>query len=215
MFVGHYGVSFAIKGANKSASLPLLFVAVQLVDVLWAIFVMCGIEKVRIVPGITATNPLDLYYMPYTHSVVGALGWSAVAFIGYKLARPNTGHIALLLGVAVFSHWLLDLIVHRPDLPLFDDTLKMGFGVWNYPILAFALETGILFAGVMIYLRSSKSVSVAGKYGVIAFAMVLLALQAVVFFGAPPTSPMAAALTALLSYVVLAAIAYWLERKRA
>ena len=215
MFVGHYGVSFAIKGANKSVPLWLLFVAVQLVDVLWAIFVMIGIEKVRITPGITATNPLDLYYMPYTHSLVGALFWSAVAFIGYKIARRKAGYIALLLAVAVFSHWLLDLIVHRPDLPLYDDTLKMGLGVWNYPAPAFALEIAVLFAGVVIYLRSSKAVSVAGRYGVMAFAILLIFLQAVVFFGAPPTSPLAAALTALLSYIVLAAIAYWLERKRA
>lgn len=215
MFVGHYGVSFAIKGANKSISLALLFLAVQLVDVLWAIFVMLGVEKVRITPGITATNPLDLYYMPYTHSLVGALFWSAVAFIGYKLARSRAGNAALLLAAAVFSHWILDFIVHRPDLPLYDDTLKMGLGVWNYPALAFALETTVLFAGVVIYLRSTRAVSVAGKYAVVAFAILLLLLQAVVFFGAPPTSPLSAALTALLSYVVLAAIAFWLERKRA
>jgi hypothetical protein len=214
MFVGHYGVSFAIKGANKSISLWLLFVAVQLVDVLWAIFVLIGVEKVRIIPGITATNPLDLYYMPYTHSLVGAFFWSAVAFVGYKLARRNTGYAALLVAAAVLSHWALDLIVHRPDLPLYDDTLKMGFGVWNYPAVAFGLEAIILIAGILIYLSSSKPRSVVGKYGIPAFAILLLVLQSVVFFGAPPTSPTAAALTALLSYVVLAAIAFWLERKR-
>lgn len=214
MFVGHYGVSFAIKGANKSVPLWLLFVAVQLVDVLWAIFVMMGFEKVRITPGITATNPLDLYYMPYTHSLVAAFFWSAVAFVGYRLARRNAGYAALLIAAAVFSHWVLDLIVHRPDLPLFDDTFKMGFGVWNYPALALGLEAGILFAGILIYLSRTKAVSVVGKYGIPVFAIILLSLQAVVFFGAPPTSPLSAALTALFSYVVLAAIAYWLERKR-
>jgi hypothetical protein len=214
MFVGHYGVSFAIKGAHKRIPLWLLFVAVQLVDVLWAIFVMMGIEKVRITPGITATNPLDLYYMPYTHSLVAAFFWSAIAFVGYKLSRDNTRNAAFLVAGAVFSHWLLDLIVHRPDLPLYDNSFKMGFGVWNYPVLAFSLEAAVLLAGILIYVRSSRAISVAGKYGPPAFAIILLFLQAVVFFGAPPTSPLAAALTALFSYVLLAAIAYWLERKR-
>src|SRR4030095_8077964 len=150
MFVGHYGVSFAIKGANRGIPLGLLFVAVQLVDVLWAIFVMLGVEKVRITPVITATNPLDLYYMPYTHSLVAALLWSVAAFIGYRFARGNVGHAALLLAIAVFSHWVLDFIVHRPDLPLYDDTLKMGLGVWNYPAFAFGLEAAVLIAGIVV-----------------------------------------------------------------
>jgi hypothetical protein len=85
MFVGHYGVSFLAKGAEKSIPLWTLFIAVQLVDILWAIFVFVGIEKVRIVPGITATNPLDLYYMPYTHSLLGAFLWAIFAFLFYNL----------------------------------------------------------------------------------------------------------------------------------
>src|SRR4029453_11310571 len=214
MFVGHYGVSFAIKGANRGIPLWLLFVAVQFVDVLWAIFVMAGVEKVRITPGITATNPLDLYYMPYTHSLVAAVFWSIAAFVGYRLARGNARNAALLLAIAVFSHWVLDFIVHRPDLPLYDDTLKMGLGVWNYPAMAFTLEAAVLVAGIVIYLRSSKAVSVAGKYGPPVFAIVLLLLQVMVFFGAPPASPLAAALTALLSYIILSAIAFWLNKKR-
>src|SRR5687768_12407655 len=125
MFVGHYGVSFAIKSLDKRIPLWLLFVAVQLVDVLWAIFVLTGIEKVRITPGITATNPLDLYYMPYTHSLVAGLFWSGVGFIGYKVARKGASYAALFVALAVFSHWVLDLIVHRADLPLYDDAYKL------------------------------------------------------------------------------------------
>jgi hypothetical protein len=91
MFVGHYGPSFAAKALKKSIPLWILFVAVQLVDVLWSIFVLLGIEKVRIVPGITATNPLDLYYMPYTHSRVGSLFWAIAAAIVYRIfsREPN------------------------------------------------------------------------------------------------------------------------------
>jgi len=214
MFVGHYGVSFAFKSLEKPLPLWLLFIAVQFVDVLWAVFVPLGIEKVRITPGITASNPLDLYYMPYSHSLVAALLWSGAGFVGYKLTRRRATYAAFLLSGAVFSHWVLDLIVHRPDLPLYDDTYKMGFGVWNYPALAFALEGSLLFGGMLLYLRSTSAVSRLGKFGMPVFSIVLLAVQAVVFFGAPPSSPSAAALTAILSYVVFAAVVYWLEKKR-
>ncbi|HSE67523.1 MAG TPA: hypothetical protein VLB12_11080, partial [Gemmatimonadales bacterium] len=122
MFVGHYGVSFAAKRFAPTVSLATLFIAVQLLDVGWSLFVLLGIEKVRIVPGITATNPLDLYYMPYTHSLVAAVGWSVVAFLIYRfLASGSTTGSAVVVAAAVFSHWVLDFLVHRPDLPLFDD----------------------------------------------------------------------------------------------
>ena len=214
MFVGHYGVSLAFKSLEKPLPLWLLFIAVQFVDVLWAVFVFLGIEKVRITPGITASNPLDLYYLPYSHSLLAALIWSALAFVGYKIVSRRVAYAAFLLSAAVFSHWVLDVIVHRPDLPLYDDTYKMGFGLWNYPILALALEASLLFGGMILYLRSSSALSALGRFGMPVFGIVLLAIQAMVFFGSPPSSTMAAALTAFLSYVVFAALAYWLEKKR-
>jgi hypothetical protein len=112
MFVEHYGVAFAVKTERNKIPLWILFVAVQLLDFLWAPFVLLRIEKVRFVPGITATNALDLYYMPYTHSLISALFWSAVAFVIYKIGWRNiaSNSLALLVGFAVFSHWLLDLI---------------------------------------------------------------------------------------------------------
>src|SRR5947207_12397288 len=112
MFVGHYGVSFASKGADRTIPLWVLFLAVQLLDVAWAPFVLLGIEKVRIVPGITASNPLDLYYMPYTHSLVAALLWSACAFIIYRLSMSHDNKTALVVAAAVFSHWVCDFVVH-------------------------------------------------------------------------------------------------------
>src|SRR6267142_6892800 len=149
MFVGHYGVSFAAKKAEPGVPLWVLFIAVQLLDVLWAPFVLLGIEKVRIVPGITASNPLDLYYMPYTHSLVAALAWSLIGLIVYKaFSRHDGWAAAAIVGAAVFSHWVLDLIVHRPDLPLYDNTMKIGLGLWNLPIVAFGLEVVFLFIGL-------------------------------------------------------------------
>src|SRR5437660_1655543 len=107
MFVGHYGIAYAAKKADPSLPLWLLFLAVQLLDVLWAPFVLLGIERVRIVPGITASNPLDLYYMPYTHSLLAALLWSAGALVAYRLAKsgPAARRAALVIGIAVLSHW--------------------------------------------------------------------------------------------------------------
>jgi hypothetical protein len=232
MFIGHYGVSFAVKAINRTIPLWILFIAVQLVDVFWGIFVLTGIEKLRIVPGITATNPLDLYYMPYTHSLLGALVWSAIACSVYWLIVARRENLpvaeaatpvfrtdaaflpALLVGLAVFSHWILDLVVHRPDLPIYDDTLKMGFGLWNYPAIAFALEIILLFGGMFLYLRSTTATNNIGKFGMPVLGLVLIAAQSVVFFGAPPTSPAATAITALGSYVVFAAAVFWLERQR-
>src|SRR5690349_17354952 len=122
MFVGHYSVSFFAKSVDRRLPLWVLFLAVQLLDLLWAPFVLLGIEKVRIVPGAMAAERLDLYYMPYTHSLVAALLWSVVAFTGYRLWRRGTCHpkAALLVAIAVFSHWVLDALVHHPDLSLYD-----------------------------------------------------------------------------------------------
>ena len=216
MFVGHYGPSFALKAIESRIPLWLLFLAVQLVDVAWAVLVLAGIEKVRIVPGITATNPLDLYYMPYTHSLVAALLWAAAGAVAWRIRAGRGRWVpALLVAAAVFSHWLLDLLVHRPDLPLYDNTAKVGLGLWNFPATAFALEAGLLFGGMFLYFRATRARAAGGRYGMIAFGVVMLALQASVFFGPPPASAQQLALTALFSYLAFAAVVYWLERKRA
>src|SRR6266705_600577 len=194
MFVGHYGVSFAAKKAEPSIPLWVLFIAVQLLDVLWAPFVLLGIEKVRIVPGITETNPLDLYYMPYTHSLVAAILWSTVAFVVYRLSRAGCRtSSALLVGAAVFSHWILDFVVHRPDLPLYDDAAKVGLGLWNYPALAFGAEAVLLFGGMWLHFRAGA----ARRGATLASGLGMLGMQALVFLGAPPPSDKAAAGTAL------------------
>src|SRR6059036_2195206 len=157
MFVGHYGVSFAAKRLDNTIPLWVLFLAVQLLDVGWGILVPLGVEKVRIVPGITASNPLDLYYMPYTHSLVAALLWSAGAFACYRFAGSRSKTAALWVAAAVFSHWVLDFLVHRLDLPLYDDSAKVGLGLWNLPVLAFALEIMLLFGGMWLYFRTGAT----------------------------------------------------------
>lgn len=211
MFVGHYSVSFAGKSAEKRIPLWLLFIAVQFIDVLWSIFVLLGIEKVRIVPGITASNALDLYYMPYTHSLLGVLCWSVLAYVICQLVPSLRGvRTGLILAAAVFSHWILDLIVHRPDLALYDSVGKMGFGLWNYRGAAFALEMAVLFGGAaMLYSTATHRARLIG------FVIFLAALQVFgTFFFPPPPSDHAAATTALVLYIILALVAWWVDRSR-
>ena len=212
MFVGHYGVSFAAKRVDPTIPLWVLFLAVQFLDILWAPSILLGIEKVRIVPGITASNPLDLYYMPYTHSLVAALFWSCVAGFVYQfVARPARRQASVAVGVAVFSHWVLDLVVHRPDLPLYGNSAKVGLGLWNAPALAFGLEAALLFGGVWLCLRGR----LARSFGTLVLGVLMLAIQAYVFFGPPPTSDRAAASTALIAYAMFATAIWWLQDRRA
>jgi len=217
MFVGHYAVSYAGKSLARSVPLWHLFVAVQFLDILWGLFVLVGVEHVRIVPGITAASPLDLYHIPYTHSLVGALLWSVVCGAAYHAWRgrdagPRAGAV---VGSAVFSHWLLDLLVHRPDLPLVGDRLKVGLGLWNYPAAALTVETAILFGGILSYLRATRKETRRSAFAFLLCGAGLVVMQALIFFGPPPGSPAALAGTGLVAYGALARVAAWLERKRA
>ena len=211
MFVGHYGAAFAIKRVDPSIPLWVLFLAVQLLDVFWAPFIFLGVEKVRIVPGITASNPLDLYYMPYTHSLLATVLWSAGGAFVYGLVTrtPLARQTALWVAVAIFSHWVFDLVVHRPDLPLYDNTAKVGLGLWNLPGPALALEAALLFGGMWLYLSTAP----VRRVPVALFGLVMLAIQAYVFFGPPPVSDRAAALTALAAYAVFAVVVARLARR--
>lgn len=217
MFVGHYSVAFAARTERNKIPLWVLFVAVQLLDFLWAPFVLLGIEKVRIVPGITATSPLDLYYMPYTHSFIGALIWSGAAFFIYKLVQGTraSNSAALIVGLAVFSHWVLDLIVHRPDLAVYDDTLKVGFGLWNHKGVEFAVEIGILAIGIVLYLKRNVITSVSRKIGIVVFGAFLILVQTQTTFGSRPfSSGRVVAITALIFYTLFAAVAFLLEKQQ-
>src|SRR5438046_8316893 len=157
MFVGHYSVAFAVRTEQNKIPLWVLFVAVQFLDYIWATLVLLGIEKLRVIKGFTAGSMLDSYYHPYSHSLIAAVLWSSMAAIGYKslcslLRYPCRKLAALIVGVAVFSHWILDLIAHPRDLPIYDNTWKVGFGLWNYRAPEFALEIALLAGGIILYL---------------------------------------------------------------
>lgn len=215
MFAGHYGPSLAIRAVRPQVPLWLLFIAAQLVDIAWATLVLAGVERVRIVPGFTAASPLDLYYMPYTHSLVAAVLWSLGLAIACKgLYRSWAWAAAAAVGAVVLSHWFLDLVVHRPDLPLYDNAAKVGFGLWNFLALSFAVEALVLGVGLWLYLRRTRPGNAVGRYGPAVFAGGMLAIQGGMLFAPPPPSTTALAASALVSYLVFALIAGWIDGQR-
>ena len=156
MFVGHYSVAYAAKSEKNKIPLWILFIAVQFLDYIWATLVLLGIEKLRVIKGFTAGSMLDSYFHPYSHSLITAILWSCTAAIVYKsicswLGLAYTKSASFIIGVAVFSHWVLDLIAHPRDLAIYDNTLKVGFGSWNYRDPEFALEIALLAGGIMLY----------------------------------------------------------------
>jgi hypothetical protein len=212
MFVGHYGVSFAAKRAGVRVPLWVWFIAVQWLDVIWSVLVLMGIEKLRIVPGFTEANALDLYYMPYTHGLPGSIVLSLIfGGIVALFTTGNRGATILLVAVASFSHWILDLVVHTPDLPLYDDAAKVGFGLWRHVAFSFPLELIVLGLGAWLYARATVFASTKGWYLFWGFVVFLAAVQVYANFGPPPSSPEAMAVTALALYVVLASLAAWVE----
>ena len=221
MFIGHYGVALGAKTVRPRLSLGILFLAVQFLDVLFAIFVLAGVEKMRIVPGFTAYNPYDLYWMPYSHSLAGAVVWSVLFGAGSfawwrRHAFRDRGAAAAILGAAVFSHFVLDFPVHTQDLPLTpaSGSQKIGLGLWNHTAATTALELAVLLAGAVLYLRATRPRSRGGRVATTVFAVALAALTvATPFMPDPPSAP-AFAIQALVSYLLLAVAAEWVDRKR-
>jgi len=184
MFVGHYSVAFAAKSEKNKIPLWVLFIAVQFLDYIWATLVLLGIEKVRVIKGFTAGSMLDSYFHPYSHSLIAAIAWSGVAALGYwaissrhpESFRGYRASAALIVGLAVFSHWILDLIAHPRDLAIYDNKWKVGFGLWNYRDPEFALEIALLGFGIVLYLARNVMLAIR-KTAVIAFGIALVVVQ--------------------------------------
>ena len=215
MIVGHFGVSFAIKSVRKDVPLWVLFVAVQILDFLWLTFVSTNIEQAGINRQLPSV-PIEFYHMPYSHSLLGALMWSGVTFVVYKLI-PLGRHTmaARMVALAVLSHWIVDIFVHRPDLALYDDAYKIGLSGWNFPLLGYLLEGACLFAGIALYLRVTTPRTIVGRYAAVAYGIALMGVQAVVVFGLINPPNMAIVLAGVfIFYVIAGALAYAVERTR-
>lgn len=220
MFVGHYGAALALKATETRASLGLLFLGVQFVDILFFSLVLVGVEKMNIVPGHTESTHFELAHMPYTHSVLASLLWAALIGGGAFVALGDQARrrsIAIVLGASLFSHWVLDLIVHTPDLPLLGETsIKLGFGLWNNAPLTFFLEATLLLGGLWLYLRATapKAGSQLARFGMVGMVILLIALNVHNLFGPPPAGFMEVFGLAMSSYLGLAGIAFWLDGLR-
>ena len=214
MFIGHFAPAVVTAAHPKAPNLGVLFVGAQLVDFAFFGFVLAGIEHLRIVPGITVMNPLDLYDMPYTHSLAGSLVWGAAfALLIYAATKNAVG--AWLGGAVVVSHWLLDLLVHRPDLTLAGSPPKFGFGLWNYPAIAMPLELLVIGGAFAFYLMHTRKRPGRGNVPLILLLVLLLAFQAVDWFGAKPEAfDPSIAVMALLSYTLASIAAWWLGKSR-
>jgi hypothetical protein len=213
MFIGHYAVALASKKAAPKVSLGTLFLATQLVDLLWPLFLLFGIEHVRIDPGNTAFTPLDFHDYPVTHSLLGAIGWSLMAgavYYGFQRDRRN----AIIIGLGVFSHWILDLLTHRPDLPLgFGNTLFFGLGLWNSVPGTIVVETLLYAAGIMLYLRSTSANDRVGSIGFWLLIGLLFIIYIGNIFGPPPPNEASIAILGNASWLFVI-WAYWVDRHR-
>jgi len=214
VFLGHFAVAFAAKRAAPSASLGTWVVACQLLDLLWPLFVLLGIETVAIAPGITVFSPLDFTYYPWTHSLVMAALWACALGVLYWRLRRNYV-VATLIGLVVLSHWFLDLLVHRPDLPLAPGSgVKVGFGLWNSVAGTLIVEFALFALGVALYLGGNRARDRQGHYGFWALIVFLVVAYVSASFGPPPPGVSAMAWVTLLGGAIVAGWTYWLDRHR-
>ncbi|MGZ5101344.1 MAG: metal-dependent hydrolase [Usitatibacter sp.] len=213
MFIGHFGVAFAAKRAAPRVSLGTTILATCWLDAVWPLLVIAGIERVEIAPGITRMTPLDFVYYPWSHSLLFAIGWGIAFAVAYWLLR-RSARAAILLGAIVVSHWVLDWVVHRPDLPLYPgEANRHGLGLWNEPVAALAIEAVLFAGGIYIYLTSSRSRDRIGIPAFWALVAVLLAAYLGAVFGPPPPSAQAVAYTSLIGYLMVA-WGWWIDRHR-
>jgi len=214
MFAGHFAPAFVAKTVDREIPLWVLVLAAQLLDLLWGVFLLLGVERLAIVPGITAANPLDLVFVPFSHSLAAAGIWALVAamvyanFVQYGRARGAPW----IVGAVVLAHWFLDLLVHRPDLPLIGTRLKVGLGFWAYPVPSLLLELGLLVGSLWWYYRRAGPSSRRLRYGLLVLATVVAVIQFGAAFGPPPPNTHVVAISAAVTPAAITAAVYWLER---
>ena len=213
MFVGHFGAAFAAKKVVKRPSLGTLFMAAQFVDLLWPLFLLLGIESVKIEPGNTAVTPLNFINYPFTHSLLGVVVWGVLFGFIYFLIKKDK-KTSVVLGLLVLSHWVLDLLVHRPDLPVIPGVdLKVGLGLWNSVSLTIILESIIFFGGVYLYSALTKAQNKKGVYSFLGLVVFLALVYAANLFGSPPPSEEAIGYVGLSQWLIVA-WGYWIDRNR-
>lgn len=214
MFIGHFAAGLAAKRVAPRASLGWLFAACQLPDLLWPLLVLAGTERFRIAPGDTAFTPIAFDHYPWSHSLFMGFIWGAAIGAAYVLWRRDTRG-GVVIGALVVSHWILDWITHRPDMPLFPGwELKLGLGLWNNVAATIVVEALMYAAGVAMYLRATSARDRIGGIGFWVLVAVLALISAANVFSPPPPSVTAVALTALGMWLFVP-VAAWIDRHRA
>jgi hypothetical protein len=218
MFLGHYGVAFALKRAEPKLSLGTLFVAVQLADLLWGVFILLGWEHARIVPGYTAVTPLEFLDYPISHSLIAALAWGiAGAALYYSWpTRDTTRHwqAAAIVGVAVFSHYWLDVLVHVRDLPIAgNDSPKLGLGLWNHPMASLIAELVVFGGGLAVYLGLKSHRHPVRLARLALLVLVLVGTYLASSYGPLPPNMTTVAISGIIFFLVIAAVAGWADRR--
>jgi hypothetical protein len=213
LFLGHFGVGFGAKGAAPRTSLGTLFLAAQFLDLLWPTFLLFGLERVEIRPGITRVNPLDFTSYPLSHSLALAVVWGVLFGVVYWLLRRyRTG--AVVAAVCVVSHWILDLVVHRPDLPLLPHGgVKVGLGLWSSLPATLCAEALVLGAGLAVYVRRTEAVDRVGRFALLGLVLLLVVIYLASVFGPPPPSAEAIAWAGQAQWL-LVGLGYWVDRHR-
>jgi hypothetical protein len=213
MFIGHYAVGLAAKKMAPKTSLGLLFLSAQFIDLLWPIFLLLGWEHVRIDPGNTAFTPLDFYDYPISHSLLAVAGWAiGLGFVYYAIRRYQRG--AWILAIGVLSHWLLDFISHRPDLPLAPgSTTLVGLGLWNSYAASILVELALFAAGIFLYLRTTVASDRIGRYAFWSLVGFLFLIWTANLFSPPPPNVQAIGISALALWVLIP-WGFWINRHR-
>jgi hypothetical protein len=211
MFIGHFAPAFIAAAVRPDRPrLGAMFVAAQLVD--WGFFTLAliGAEAMRIDPSASVMVPFDLYHMPYTHSLLGTAIWAA-AFLCVVAIYQRSLKIGALAGLVVLSHWLLDFLVHVPDLTLDGTPPKLGLGLWDLPWMAIPLELGLIFGALAFYLRRTR-----GPAGPpLVLAGVMLLFQLVNWFAPhPEAAGPFLYLQALVAFGIMTALAAWVGENR-
>lgn len=213
MFLGHFGAGFAAKKIDKTASLGTYFMAAQWIDLIWPVFLLFGIERAVINPGVSEVTPLEFVYYPFSHSLFGVIVWAVVFGSVYFMIKKNF-KTALVLGLLVISHWLLDLLVHIPDLPIFPgESVKVGLGLWNSFAITLLLEALIFGLGVFLYYRVTKAKNKIGTYSLIGLTIFLIGIYVSNLIGPPPPSVEAIAYAGNAQWLFVL-WGYWIDRNR-
>ena len=211
MFIGHFALGFAAKRVTPRLSLVVLFLAAQFADVLWPFLVAAGVEHVRIDPGNTAVTPLDFVSYPYSHSLVMLVIWGLL--LGW-IYRGGDRAAFPVVAALVVSHWILDVITHRPDMPLYPGGPEFGLGLWN-SVHATVVTEGLLYlAGVWIYIRATRARDAIGRWAFVSLAAALVLFYAASLAGGPPPSVRALYLTGIFGAALILAWGWWADRHR-